>query len=274
MSLQSDSGDCADLDTSTGSNGFADLSPAPHPASTPAPAVGGARRTSIPGLPVPDQIAFQAAGLVDKSQARRSSRDSGPACPETRLRKTPPAKSRELTETQMLFETASTGSAGSDSGIDLSPGDQPASAEQPAAAAAAVAKTPPAESRFDFEGLLGAGAFGEVFKGRCRVSGQVYAIKKTRKQFRSEHDRDRALAEVRTVVEIGAHENIVRYFGAWQSGGHLYVQMEYCSRGSLKDYALRLEVRSLFHSLSDTLITPFETTTKRTPSCLSASWPS
>ena len=69
MSLQSDSGDCADLDTSAGSNGFADLSPAPHPASTPAPAVGGARRTSIPGLPVPDQIAFQAAGLVDKSES-------------------------------------------------------------------------------------------------------------------------------------------------------------------------------------------------------------
>ena len=263
MSLQSESGDCADLDTSAGSNGFADLSPAPHPASTPAPAVGGARRTSIPGLPVPDQIAFQAAGLVDKSQARRSSRDSGPACPETPLRKTPPAKSRELTETQMLFETASTGSAGSDSGIDLSPGDQPASAEQPAAAAAAVAKTPPAESRFDFEGLLGAGAFGEVFKGRCRVSGQVYAIKKTRKQFRSEHDRDRALAEVRTVVEIGAHENIVRYFGAWQSGGHLYVQMEYCSRGSLKDYALRLEVRSHRHPFpcpTHDLITSFLTT--------------
>ena len=42
-------------------------------------------------------------------------------------------------------------------------------------------------------------------------------------------------------MEIGEHANIVRYFGAWQSGGFLYVQMGYCSLGTLKEYALRLD---------------------------------
>ena len=39
---------------------------------------------------------------------------------------------------------------------------------------------------------------------------------------------DHALAEVRTVMELGAHENIVQCLGAWQAEGHLFVQMEYC----------------------------------------------
>lgn len=248
MSSSGSDGDYADLlsPSSPGEKGgFADLSPAPHPAATPAPPVG--ERASAPGLPVPDQAAFRAAGLVDKSEARRNSRDHGLACPETPLRKTPPAKTRELNESHMLYETLSQDSGGS-GGLCFSPGSDgspsspaAAAARRPSGAAAALDKTPPAESRFEFEGLLGAGAFGEVYRARCRASGEVFAIKKTRKQFRSEHDRDRALGEVRTVIEIGEHENIVRYFGAWLSDGHLYVQMEYCSRGNLLDYAMRLE---------------------------------
>ena len=216
---------------------FPDLSPSPHPmsnamlsdrasfdemqAGSEAQHPDSARRHSEPSLgrimPMPDAQAFESPSLVDKNEARRNSRGQAPPCPDTPLRKTPNGKTRDLIESQVLF-----------AGPDFDP-----DAKDTAAA--------PHAEQFEFMGLLGAGAFGEVFKARCLISGDSYAIKKTKKQFRSEHDRDHALEEVRTVMAIGEHQNIVQCLGAWQADGHLFVQMEYCSLGNLKNYASHLK---------------------------------
>ena len=42
---------------------------------------------------------------------------------------------------------------------------------------------------FQIEGKIGAGAFGEVFKVRCKEDGKLYAVKRSRDRFRGESDR-------------------------------------------------------------------------------------
>lgn len=66
------------------------------------------------------------------------------------------------------------------------------------------------------EGRLGRGGFGEVFKARSKVDGQLYAIKKVK--ARSSSALDPVLGEV-TVLSRLNHPNVVRYFAAWIDDG-------------------------------------------------------
>ena len=36
-----------------------------------------------------------------------------------------------------------------------------------------------------------------------------------------------------TLMRMGSHANIVRYYSVWREDGHLYIQNEYCDRGCL-----------------------------------------
>lgn len=63
---------------------------------------------------------------------------------------------------------------------------------------------------------LGRGGFGEVFKARNKVDGQLYAIKKVK--ARSKSALDPVLSEV-TVLSRLNHPNVVRYFAAWIDDG-------------------------------------------------------
>jgi hypothetical protein len=132
-------------------------------------------------LPVPDAAAFESPALLEKHDARRNSRGELPQCPDTPLRsagglprvvgrsdglspracrKTPNGKTRELNDSQVLF-------AGPLS-FDVDP-------DSPVSPAMGVL-TPNKGSRtdqFEFMGLLGAGAFGEVFKALVRACAGV-----------------------------------------------------------------------------------------------------
>ena len=66
------------------------------------------------------------------------------------------------------------------------------------------------------DGRLGRGGFGEVFKARNKVDGQLYAIKKVK--ARSKSALDPVLSEV-TVLSRLNHPNVVRYFAAWIDDG-------------------------------------------------------
>jgi hypothetical protein len=239
--------------------GFSDLSPAPHPMQAaegrPSPPFGRGHPHASPsdsvssdgttffsppaGIPLPDQSAFVSSALVGKSAVRRGSRE-GPLCPDTPLRKTPTREDDGLKDSQVLFDAASL-SAGRIDFTSPPRNTAAAAAQAPASGEASSSSSSPPESRFEYGEMIGCGAFGDVFKARCRATGEQFAIKKTKQQFRSEHERDHCLQEVRNVMEIGEHPNIVRYFGAWLSGGYLYVQMELCSLGTLKAYAMQLE---------------------------------
>jgi len=106
----------------------------------------------------------------------------------------------------------------------------------------------------DFEnlGILGSGTFGDVFKARSLLPSDVgqqkcYAVKKSRKQFRSKRDREWLLNEVRTMKMLGhshrkssnsnSHhcEYIVQFIRAWQEDSYFYVQLDLVEKGTLKD---------------------------------------
>jgi serine/threonine protein kinase len=58
-------------------------------------------------------------------------------------------------------------------------------------------------SDFDNLGILGSGAFADVYKVRSRKGARrLYAIKRTRRQFRGVKDRERAMAEVHTMKRL------------------------------------------------------------------------
>jgi len=58
-------------------------------------------------------------------------------------------------------------------------------------------------SDFDNLGILGSGAFADVYKVRSKgTDRRLYAIKRTRRQFRGVKDRERAMAEVHTMKRL------------------------------------------------------------------------
>jgi hypothetical protein len=44
----------------------------------------------------------------------------------------------------------------------------------------------------------------------------------------------RAIAEYQYGVALGPHPHVLRYYGAWEENGYLYIQTELC-KGSLKN---------------------------------------
>uniref|UniRef100_A0A7S4RDK5 Protein kinase domain-containing protein n=3 Tax=Ditylum brightwellii TaxID=49249 RepID=A0A7S4RDK5_9STRA len=108
----------------------------------------------------------------------------------------------------------------------------------------------------DFEnlGLLGRGAFADVYKAQSKADNCLYAIKRNRRQFRGKRDRDRAMAEVQTMQRLQSacapnnHGNaasnnngkgrnsyglfLLFFIRAWQEDGYFFCQTELCCRES------------------------------------------
>ena len=100
------------------------------------------------------------------------------------------------------------------------------------------------------EGLIGSGTFAEVFKCTLKNgSNETFAIKKSRRQFRSKRDRADLLSEVHVMQTVGATPcpYLIRFFRAWQEDGYFYVQLDLAERGTLRDLMTKM-------SLSDRVI--------------------
>lgn len=101
---------------------------------------------------------------------------------------------------------------------------------------------------FENLGELGSGAFGDVYKVRSKADGQLYAVKRNRRQFRGKRDRDMAMAEVRTMQKLqsvcadSANKAkssyslyVLFFYRAWQEEGFFYCQTELCCRDTCRD---------------------------------------
>ena len=121
---------------------------------------------------------------------------------------------------------------------------------------------------FDNLGMLGSGAFADVYKVRSKKDQRLFAIKRTRRQFRGVKDRAIAMSEVNTMKRLqsallneaastsqGRSEGsgkqssssrasyglyLLFFIRAWQQDGFFYCQTELCSRATCRHLRLSL----------------------------------
>eukprot|EP00035_Acanthoeca_spectabilis_P034745 m.30799 g.30799 ORF g.30799 m.30799 type:complete len:489 (-) comp6839_c0_seq1:945-2411(-) len=85
---------------------------------------------------------------------------------------------------------------------------------------------------------LGSGSYATVYEARSVEDGTHYAIKRSSRRFTSTADRKRKIEEMFVAKHIGEHPQLVKYYDAWEEDGQLFIKMELCSGGSLKEYAV------------------------------------
>lgn len=93
----------------------------------------------------------------------------------------------------------------------------------------------------DIKELAGEGAFGYVAKAKAfqlpnKVSTPCIVAVKMLKENASDVELADFISEMEMMKEIGSHKNIVNYLGACTAHGPLFLIVEYCSHGNLKDF--------------------------------------
>ncbi|KAK0860853.1 mitosis inhibitor protein kinase swe1 [Friedmanniomyces endolithicus] len=107
-------------------------------------------------------------------------------------------------------------------------------------------------SRFAMIHPAGNGEFSQVYKvekplagtlqgsqAQCSPSAKAWAVKKSRKPYTGQKDRQRKMREIQVLKGLRGSENIVEFVDFWEAKNHLYIQTEYCENGNLKDFLLR-----------------------------------
>ncbi|KAK0397512.1 hypothetical protein QR680_002151 [Steinernema hermaphroditum] len=117
-------------------------------------------------------------------------------------------------------------------------------------------------SRLQLKNIIGEGAFGEVWKGLLRPnypSGQdiPVAVKKLKANAQEKELRD-LCSEMVTFCRIGEHKNIIKLIGCCTGSGPLYVVLELCVHGNLRDFlrAHRPRETEIDNSVEDNYLQP------------------
>ena len=107
-------------------------------------------------------------------------------------------------------------------------------------------------SRFDKVEIVGTGEFSQVYRctkateakgylalpnGRASpktpLQDRVWAVKKSRKAFTGQRDRQRKLQEVEILRSMASSDHVLQFCDSWEEKGHLYIQTEFCEEGTL-----------------------------------------
>lgn len=103
-------------------------------------------------------------------------------------------------------------------------------------------------SRFSIVQPIGTGEFSQVYRVEkpiagspaaqqaTRKVGNVWAVKKAKKPYLGQRDRERKLREVEILQALRGNEHIIDLSDTWECKGHLYIQTEFCENGNLKDF--------------------------------------
>lgn len=88
------------------------------------------------------------------------------------------------------------------------------------------------DNKYRFEKELGKGGFGRVFLAREEVSNRLVAVKQLNNTDKEQQEK--IVYEIQVVAKFN-HPNIVTYHHHFSQDGLLYLVMEYCSAGSLRE---------------------------------------
>ena len=92
------------------------------------------------------------------------------------------------------------------------------------------------DESFEWIRKLGSGSFADVWAVRHRLRPEEqYAIKRYKEEFRSKAERKQQLEEAQLASVLPIHEHVVQYFRAWQEAKIMFVQMELCEGGTLRE---------------------------------------
>ena len=90
------------------------------------------------------------------------------------------------------------------------------------------------EDLFELLEQLGKGSYGAVYKARHRPSGTVVAVKVIPLTGEDEEGLEDIRREIAVLQEC-VHPNVVRYFGSFMGDEYLWIVMEHCGGGSVRD---------------------------------------
>ena len=88
---------------------------------------------------------------------------------------------------------------------------------------------------YEFGPQLGSGAYGHVFRGRCKATGKVVAIKALPKRKESEA---MVRAEVAALRSSALHRSIAEIYDFYEAPTVFYIVMEFVDGGELLDLTL------------------------------------
>ncbi len=108
-----------------------------------------------------------------------------------------------------------------------------------------TATIPAPKPQYSLYAHIGDGAFSEVFKVKYDGDDQTYALKRSKRRFRSRSDRRFFLKEFEQSSKLKVCINVVKYYRCWQEDGHLFTQIEYCALGTL-DAFLRTRYEAMW----------------------------
>lgn len=98
------------------------------------------------------------------------------------------------------------------------------------------------DNKYEFVKDLGKGGFGQVFLAKEKISNRLVAIKQLNNQDKTEQDK--IIHEIQVVAKFN-HPNIVSYLHHFFQDELLFLVMEYCARGSLRDVIANKKIDSV-----------------------------
>lgn len=98
-------------------------------------------------------------------------------------------------------------------------------------------------ARFSSVKPIAQGEFSIVYRverptdrGTALGSSKAWIVKKAKKAYIGQRDREKKLREVQVLEALRGGEHILEFSTYWENDGHLYIQTECCERGSLSNY--------------------------------------